>query len=52
MVSRGDVAVGWAGGAACEFSACSITVAVAFTVFAEYSVGHAFLSHMPLFTAS
>ena len=49
MVSHWDVAVGGTGGAICEFSACSIAVAVAFAVVTEYS-DHAFVSHVALLT--
>ena len=52
MISCGNVAIGQAGGAICEFSACSIAVAVALAVAAEYSVSHAFECHVSLFATS
>ena len=52
MISCGNVAIGWAGCAICEFSAFSIAVAAVSAMVAEYPVGHAFMSHVSLFTTS
>ena len=51
MVPCGDVAVGWAGGVVCEFSACFLTVIVASAVHTVYPVS-AFMSHVSLFATS
>ena len=52
MVYHGDVAIGWAGAAICEFSACPALMSVALAVVAEYSADLPFMSHVALFTTS